>query len=110
MYLQWKSDKQNNEQFAMTEDNKLLSCILHNLRECLNSKKCCCFNEVYSLKKINAQNTKSYIFYVYYYKIRAINEAADSTWYIVFMQILVYPCNIEIFLWIINTKCHSSGS
>lgn len=81
----------------MTEDNKLLSCILHNLRECLNSKKCCCFNEVYSLKKINAQNIKSYIFYVYYNKIRAINEAADSTWYIVFMQIWVYPCNIEFF-------------
>lgn len=40
-----------NEHFTRTEDNKLLSCILHNLRECLNIKKCCCFNEVYSLKK-----------------------------------------------------------
>lgn len=47
-----------NQLFTRTEYNKLLSSSLHNLRECLNIKKCCCFDEVYSLKK-NTQNIKS---------------------------------------------------
>lgn len=36
---------------------------------------------------------KSSFFYVYCNKLRAINAAADCTWYIG-----TYPCNIEIYL------------